>query len=150
MDDNNSSTISSPQQPLTAQNADESVSANNKKSSMPLILIIVGILESIQPGAMIFTVIPQLATLNKNLNNTSYNPIISYGLIGIILLFALAQIVYGVMLFIKQKQTGTLDAKQKKIAEVLLIAGIVATFANVPIAIISVLTPIYNVSKAIQ
>ena len=117
---------------------------------MPLILIIVGILESIQPGAMIFTVIPQLATLNKNLNNTSYNPIISYGLIGIILLFALAQIVYGVMLFIKQKQTGTLDAKQKKIAKVLLIAGIVATFANVPIAIISVLTPIYNVSKAIQ
>lgn len=85
-----------------------------KRSHLPLILIILGVLESIWPLIMVFTVIPRLSNLYQNLNIGGYNPIMSYGLVGLIVLIALAQIIYGVVLISKQKSAGSFIKTQKK------------------------------------
>lgn len=133
----------SPQQSLPAIQ-------ETKRSHLPLILIILGILESIQPLTMIFTVIPRLSKLYQNLNISGYNPIMSYGLIGAIVLIALMQIIYGVMLMSKQKSTGSLIEIQKKVAKILLIIGVAVTVISAPIMIGYVITPIYKLTNDIN
>lgn len=122
----------------------------SKRSHLPRVLIILGVLESIQPFIMVFTVMPQLAKLYEDLNATGYSPTMSYGFVGTIIVIALAQIVYGVMLMSKEKSTGLLLETQKKVAKILFVIGVIAAVISIPIMIISVIAPIYNLTNSIK
>lgn len=121
----------------------------NKHSHIPLILIILGVLELIQSLIMVFTVI-LLSTEYERLNIGGYNPVMSYGLFGVVILIAMAQILLGAVFMFKQKNTGMISDQQKKIAKILLIVGVVVMVATIPIMINSILFPIYHLTNSIK
>ncbi|MCL4352997.1 hypothetical protein M1615_00830 [Patescibacteria group bacterium] len=124
-----------------------------KRGHLPLVLIILGLLDSIEPLIMAFTVVPGEVSLYKNLNTggySGYNPIMGYVPVGVIIVIALAQIIYGIVLMGKQKQAGVLMETQKKKAKILLAVGIVAAVIGIPVMIISVITPIYSLTNFIK
>jgi uncharacterized RDD family membrane protein YckC len=86
-----------------------------KISSLPLLLIIIGVLEISLPS-----VIFPFALIVKDY------PFIELFILGIIALLGITQITYGLILFKKQKREGTLSRRKKIIARVLIIIGFLA------------------------
>ena len=98
---------------------------------------------------MVLIEIPQLSKLYQDFN-LGYSPIMDYGLIGVIILFALIQIIYGIVLMSKQKSTGSLTATQKKAAKILLVIGATITVISISMMINSVITSVYNLTNSIK
>lgn len=121
----------------------------NKRSDLPFVFIIFGVLEAIPLLLVAVFVIPSLHTLYESFNIVGYNLVKSYILLGIVGVLALAQIIYGLILLIKQRRTGTLGAIQKKIAKIILVIGAIGVTISLPLVLLSVISPMYNLTNQI-
>ncbi|MBI2601263.1 RDD family protein [Candidatus Daviesbacteria bacterium] len=120
----------------------------DKKSNLPIGLIIAGLIESLLSIINTFWILPKLARLYSEVGNSSYNAYLSYGLFGIIMAISLAQIIYGVILVNQQKKQGTLTNSQKNIAKVLIVVGVISALLIVPIMVMTIILPIYKLTTS--
>lgn len=116
----------------------------DKRSNLPLVLIIAGLFESILPLISIFLVIPKLAPLYSEISGSSLNLLVNYGLFGIILIISTAQIMYGALLINNQRKNRELSDSQKKIGKILIVTGAISTLVSIPIMVMAILLPIYR------
>lgn len=129
-----------------AQAAQSTYQPSNSKNSMPRILLILGLLEtvfiSLPAIYVIIQVLPKAATVVGDANN-NYNPIWSYGLLGLISIIPLVQVIYGRILLKKQREED-LNIAQKRNAKILLIMGIVSAILSGLALAVLVIMPIYD------
>lgn len=118
------------------------------KSNLPIVLIVAGLAESILPLINTFMIVPRLARLYAQSVDNSYNPYVSYGLFGLIIILSVTQIIYGVILLNKQKALGSLTNNHKNIAKALMVIGIVSAIIVIPIIIITTILPIYKLTTS--
>ena len=118
------------------------------KTHLPLVLIILGILKLLFVIAFGFSVLPQMNFLNSSLD-TSFNPFLSYSLLGVTTLIAITDI--GVGVFLTRKQKIAPLAKNYKMASVVLLIGGLLLFGTVNAFLVqSVISPIYNLTGNLQ
>jgi uncharacterized RDD family membrane protein YckC len=86
-----------------------------KISSLPLLMIIIGVLELILPSTVF-----SFAFIVRDY------PFIELFILGINALLGITQITYGLILFKKQKHEGILSHRQKIIARILIVIGVLA------------------------
>lgn len=116
-----------------------------KRTHLPLVLIILGILILLFVITFSFSVLRQMQFLNSSLD-TSFNPTLSYSLLGFATLIAIAEIGMGVF-FARKQKTAPLT-KNYKMASIALLIGGLLLFGIVNASLVqSVISPIYNLTK---
>lgn len=116
-----------------------------KKTLLPLVLIILGILKLLFVITFSFSVLRQMQFLNSSLD-TSFNPAFSYFLVGVATLIAITEISIGVSFTRKQKIAPL--TKNYKIASITLLIGGLLLFGIVNAYLVqSVISPIYNLTN---
>ena len=112
-----------------------------KKSKLPVLLIVFGVLELLYPALMLNLVI-QMSSLYNQLEITPNPALRAYLLIGIFVLFFLIEISFGMRLWHRQKNS-ELSNRQKRTAQVLLLIGIVLFVVTIPSWIGAIIYPLY-------
>ena len=120
----------------------------DKRSNLPIVLIVAGLAESILPIINTFFIVPKLASLYAETNVSSYNAILTYALFGLMITVSSIQIIYGLVLVNSQKRVGTLSNSQKKISKVLVVVGIVSVLLIIPIMVMTIILPIYKLTTS--
>lgn len=123
----------------------ENPSIASKKSFLPLLLIILGIIELLFPALMLNIVI-QLGSLYRELEISPNPALRAYILIGLFALFSLVEIIYGFILHRGQKSS-ELTLRQRRTAQALIFIGIVMFWLGMPLWVGAIFTPIYNLTS---
>jgi len=118
---------------------------SEKKSKLPILLIVLGVIELLYPVLMLNIAI-QLSTLYKQLEITPNPAYRAYILIGIFILYSLVEIIYGIILRRKQK-ISDLTVKQKRTALALLFIGIILFCLSIPSWIGAIIYPLYTITS---
>lgn len=119
----------------------------DKRSSLPIVLIVAGLAESILPIINTFYIVPKLASLYAE-TGSNYNITLTYVLFGLIVTIAIIQIIYGLLLVNNQKKLGILSNSQKNIGKILVIIGIISALLIVPIMVMTIILPIYKLTTS--
>jgi|GEM_PF-5998662 len=139
--------------PINEQNkVIESIKPKNNYSVLPVILIILGLLETIWFSYYLITlilVIPKLGALYSNLNvKQTTSPYLAVLLVAMFVLIALAETFYGIWLNKLQKAQSGLPAKHKRIVKIIF-ALTILLFALWFVALVfSAVLPIYTLNSA--
>jgi len=116
-----------------------------KRTHLPLILVILGVLKLLFVITFSFSVLRQMQFMNSS-QDISFNPSLSYLLIGVATLIALAEI--GIGIFFTRKQKIVPLTKNYKIASIALLVGGLLLFGIVNSYLIQlVISPIYNLTS---
>jgi len=120
-----------------------------KIDKLSLLLIISGIIESILPAYIIFSIIPQVVHLSEVVNLPLYNPFSSYVLMGLIASISFIQILYGLVLILRN--TETISPKYKLIAVSLFTIGVITLVIIFPAAtIFGIINPINELKNSMK
>ncbi|GEM_PF-2857505 len=113
---------------------------SHPNSKLKWILIILGILEIPLPAFFLFSILPNLISINNNVGANSLSSYFGIGFFAVLLLVAVSQLITGLL---------SLESRFGKIkTKVLISSGIILSLLAIPVIILSVIYPIYNsVSK---
>ena len=122
---------------------------HKKIGIFPMILIVGGFLELGIPSIIALFILPKLSGLYTEAG-VNYNPIFSYSVFGFVIFFYIAQIIYGIKLLTSQKKDKTLSSSQENIGIILGVVGIILQVLLVPIMIMTIISPIYQLTNSIN
>lgn len=117
-----------------------------KHNRLPLVLIFAGALEATFMLIMSLTVLSKLSSLYNELGN-NYNTTPTYLILGVGLLSSLTQAIYGFVLWSEQRGSGAIKNQHKTVGKILLIVGTILFTILIPILIMSIILPIYNLTS---
>lgn len=129
----------------TQSNQPSATLSLQKKTYLPIVLVILGILKLLFVITFSLSALRRMQFLNSSLD-TSFNPALSYSLIGVAILIAIVEIAIGVF-FTRKQKTAPLT-KNYKIASIALLIGGPLLFGIVNASLVqSVISPIYNLTN---
>lgn len=147
MDEQPQSNATVPSIPL--ENTQEKIVKENKKSSIPIALIIFGVVGLLLPCLFLIFIVPNMVSLMTELNGNNFGFLYGLPLILVVAIF-ITQIIYGIHLIREQKQLGGINEKQRIWARLLLVVGVFAGVITIPIIIVSVLNPILGITESLK
>ena len=117
----------------------------DKRTHLPLVLIILGVIKLLFVFFFSFSVLRQMQFLSSSLD-TTFSPLLSYTLLLVATLIATTEIVVGVF-FTRKQRTTPLTRNNKFTVIALLIGGFLMFGIVNSFLVQSVISPIYNITS---
>lgn len=127
----------------------QTTTIQSHKSILPIVLIVVGSVEIVLPSCFLFVTVPQVLKLYND-QKMSFNPLTTVGPDIFVIMVILLQVIFGIKLYMKQKQMSPLVSRDRKIAIILFVCGGIMSVLGFGFSVAALITPVYELLSTIK